>query len=102
MGQVVDSNKVGSILAACVARLNEQLPAELRVAAEPQTALTGEGSRLDSLSLVTLLADAEDALEREFGAAPRLLDEALMGSDTPAFTTLEDLTRWIVAHGAAQ
>ena len=86
----------------CVHRLNEQLPAEMRLEAASSTQIVGEGSPLESLSLVSLLVDIEESLARELSWTINLLDDGLAGGSGAQFKTLGEMADWIVRARAGK
>jgi acyl carrier protein len=89
-----------TILNECVARLNEQLPTELHILSSPEVILLGEGSKLDSLSLVNLLVDLEENFAKHLKWQVNLLDEALSAEAEPGFRSAGELVDWILARHA--
>jgi acyl carrier protein len=90
--------QIEKIVFACVDRLNEQLPSELRVVKAGETVIVGEGAAIDSLSLVSLIVDIEENIASELRWTVNLLDIEFAGEAGPQFRTLGELVRWIGGH----
>jgi acyl carrier protein len=60
--------------------LAEDFELEALKAPGPQTALYGGDGSLDSMALVNLIADIEEALAEKFGASIALADEKAMSA----------------------
>lgn len=90
-----DKSQVETVILEAIARLNEQLPAELRVGVAPSTMIVGEGSMVDSLSLVVLLVDIEEQISNRFGWTLNILDEGLGGEGGSRFKSLSELVDWV-------
>lgn len=71
------SSEVLEVIFGCVAELNKQLPAAERLEASVNTTLIGEGGTLDSLALVTLIADIEQSLSERLSIDLPLIDEVI-------------------------
>jgi len=64
--------------------------------ADEQTRLFGDGSSLDSMGLVTLIADLEEDIYRECGARVTLADEKAMSRLTSPFRRVNLLAEYIL------
>lgn len=58
---------------------------------DEDTRLYGAKSGLDSITLVTLIAEVEDRLEADFGQAPTLADERAMSRQRSPFRRVGSL-----------
>lgn len=83
-----------SDVVAGIARINEQLPRESRLGVSADTVLVGPGGA-ESLTLVSLLVEIEEAVAARSSRRMDLVDAAIMGPEGPRFTTAGDLARWI-------
>ncbi len=79
-----------ALVFACLSRINDQLPKAERIAASEDTVLVGPGG-LESLTLINLLVEIEEALHEATGTRVQLLDEALAGAAGARFSTVRDL-----------
>ena len=85
---------IGRLLLTCINSAVSELPSEERFVVSEETLLLAEGSAFDSLQLVSIIVDFEEALSRTFNATMCLTtDDALMGSDTP-FRSVKTLTEY--------
>ena len=75
--------------------LNEELAEPDQITVSPDTKLFGEGSALDSLSLVSLIADLELALSDKLGRPISLMDDRALSQPESPFTDVRMLTAYI-------
>jgi acyl carrier protein len=61
---------------------------------DAETALFGEGGRLDSMGLVTLVLDVEQAIQDRFGKAISLADEKAMSQRHSPYATVGSLANY--------
>ena len=61
-----------------------------------ESALYGNDGVLDSMALVNLLADVEDAVFEQFGAAIALADEKAMSARNSPFLTIKTLAQAVL------
>jgi hypothetical protein len=80
---------------ACIDRVNEQLPPSDRIGKSGTTVLAGPGSALESLTLVTLMIEIEEAVQAASGKRLSVLEGALMHEDGARFSTAAELAQWI-------
>jgi hypothetical protein len=76
--------------------LNEERAADQQITIGLDTCLFGEGSALDSLSLVSVIVDLETAVSDEFGKPVSLTDDKAMSRDPVPFTNVAALKSYIV------
>ena len=81
------------VLAEIIVPLIEEVEEESgeEIVKARDTPLLGDGSVIDSLTLVTLLISAEERLEEETGRAVTLVDERAMSKRASPFRTLGTL-----------
>lgn len=60
-----------------------------------ETRLIGQGAVLDSMGLVSLIVDVEQALEQEYGLTLILADERAMSQKRSPFRSVQSLTDYI-------
>lgn len=94
---MASQEQVLQVVAACIADLNAQLPADQQLSDSPNAILLGEGGTLDSLSLVNLMVSLEEALSAVLGRTVGLLDAAL--SQEEGLATRGQLVDFIVSQG---
>ncbi|MCU7375605.1 hypothetical protein PEC18_33520 [Paucibacter sp. O1-1] len=76
--------------------LNEERGQAEQIAIGPDTCLFGEGSVLDSLSLVSVIVDLETSVSDQFGRAISLTDDKAMSRDPVPFTDVSALKTYIL------
>ncbi|MFY4756023.1 hypothetical protein ACOTV8_08400 [Campylobacter jejuni] len=69
---------------------------ELKKADENTKLYNGFGGCLDSLALVSLVADLEDLLNEKFNKEIILADEKMMSAKNSPFRDVESLTNYVV------
>jgi acyl carrier protein len=62
----------------------------------PDTALYGEGGALDSMALVNLIADIEEALSEKFNLSIALADEKAMSARNSPYRSVCSLTDAVI------
>ena len=77
-----------------VDELNGQLAADQKLSKTPNTALTGDGSPLDSLGLINLLVAVEQTIATTHGINLHLLDETLLGDPEGPYHTVDSLATY--------
>jgi hypothetical protein len=87
-------SEIESVVLNAIRLTNRSLPAEKRVEEAATAAIFGPGSSLDSLGLVTLLIDVEDAL-REAGVDVLLSDERAMSQRRSPFRDVPSLVGYV-------
>jgi acyl carrier protein len=84
---------------ACVYKavdsVNSMQPAESQIVKDPATTLFGPGGVLDSLGLVTLIADLEGVLIQDCGVSVTLADDRAMSQKSSPFRTIESLAQYV-------
>ncbi len=88
--------KIEKIIIDTLIELNEEL--ELGELENPtlKTRLYGSSSCLDSLALVSFIADLEERIDEEFDKQIVLADEKAMSQKTSPFRSVESLSDYIV------
>jgi acyl carrier protein len=86
--------KIKTIIEKSVLVTNSQLPKIQRITSNASQVILDGNSSLDSLGLVTLIANIEDALMSE-GFDCSLLDELLNEHEEHPFQTIETMVDWI-------
>ena len=89
-----------SLAYACIDELNRQLPSDRRLTKSPQTALLGDGSTLDSLSLINFIVAFEEAIEQTHGVQCSLLEDDVLGDPAGPLGTVGSLVDFIGRTGA--
>ena len=76
--------------------LNQERGADEQIDINSQTSLFGEGSALDSLSLVSVIVDLETAVSDHFDRAISLTDDKAMSREPVPFTDVSALQSYIL------
>jgi acyl carrier protein len=76
--------------------LNEERSADEQIDINPATSLFGEGSELDSLSLVSVIVDLETLVSDKFGRAISLTDDKAMSRDPVPFVDVSTLKNYVL------
>ena len=83
------------IVLKALENLNEELEPEDRIPVAPDTRLFGNDAVIDSLSLVSLIVDVEQALADELGTPISLTDDRAINQEVSPFTTPRTLAEYI-------
>ncbi len=76
--------------------LNEQLPANRKIARSDTTTLVGSDGALDSLGLVNFIVALEQKLEADFQVSVSLIDDDLV-SEESHFASVSSLTHYLAS-----
>ena len=87
--------QVWSAVLEAVEETNRPLSEEHRIGEDPGTVLLGDGSKLDSLGLVSLIVAIEGRLRDRLGVTLALVDGQALDSAQSPFRTLESLARHV-------
>jgi acyl carrier protein len=77
--------------------VNEELEDNAKLTTDPHTVFYGEGARVDSITLVTLIVAIEDNLRREFNLSVTLASEKAMSMERSPFRTLGSIIDYVAA-----
>ncbi len=91
----LDKAAIEGIVLNALRSANLGRPASSQLDVSPQAAIFGSGSQLDSLGLVALLIDIEEALS-DRGAAVMLTDSRAMSQTSSPFRAVPPLVDYIV------
>ncbi|HMG15962.1 MAG TPA: hypothetical protein VK590_10980 [Saprospiraceae bacterium] len=78
-----------------VKELNETLPSEQQFEVKEETILFGNGSNIDSLSLVSVIVDLEMLFSDEYGHDISLTDDRAMMREISPFDNIKNLVEYI-------
>ena len=92
--RVLTRDDIQGIVLAAMAAVNEAREPDRRLVVGPEAPLFGSGSPLDSLGLVGLLVDVEDAL-RDRGLEVELSDARAMSQTRSPFRDVPALVAYI-------
>ena len=87
--------KIEKIIIDTLKELNEELENEAFLNPNSKTKLYGGNGAMDSLALVSFIADLEDKISDEFEKDIILADEKAMSAKTSPFRNIESLTSYI-------
>jgi acyl carrier protein len=76
--------------------LNQERGADEQIVVGPDTCLFGEGSSLDSLSLVSVIVDLETMVSDQFDKSISLTDDRAMSRDPVPFTDVAQLKSYLL------
>ena len=92
------NESIDALIRAALRELGEELGRPELAAATDDTRLFGAKSPLDSMALVSLLADVEGRLARDLGRTVVLADDRAMSQLRSPFRTVGSLRAHIVAR----
>jgi acyl carrier protein len=87
---------VQRIILRALDNLNEELDGDSKIAVGPDTCLFGPEAMLDSLSLVSVIVDVENAASEAAGFPIALTDDRAMSREVSPFNNVENLTAYII------
>lgn len=93
---MLDHDAVQAIVLDALETINEERDADDKLAVTPSTRLFGADAELDSLALVSVIVDVEEAVSRASGRTVQLTDDRAMSQDVSPFTDVQTLTAYVV------
>ncbi len=87
--------EIEKIIVEALEDINEDLESEALEEPTCETKLFGEGGALDSLALVSVITDIEEAVEEKFGKHITIADEKAMSLKRSPFSTVGTLTEYV-------
>jgi acyl carrier protein len=91
----VASDEIVQVILDASRRVMEDLPPEERKAFTPSSKLIGGDSPLDSLGLVGLVIEVQEAVRTNFGAEVQLADERALSQPVNPFSTVSALAQYV-------
>lgn len=91
----MDKSTILDIVINQVKELNETLPQEQQFEVNENTVLFGNGSSIDSLSLVSIIVDLEMLFSTEHNYDISLTDDRAMAREQSPFTNITTLVDYI-------
>lgn len=91
-----DVKEIESLVIESVRMLAKDFEIETLTEANADSLLYGEGGPLDSMALVNLIADVEDAVAEQYGATITLADERALSANRSPFRSVADLSAAIM------
>jgi acyl carrier protein len=92
-----DKDRIVQLVQRSVDEINEELEDSLKLTMDPQAIFYGEGARVDSITLVSLIVAIEENLRREFGLSVTLANEKAMSMERSPFRTLGTIIDYVTA-----
>jgi D-alanine--poly(phosphoribitol) ligase subunit 2 len=89
-------NKVLQIVSTEISKMNDELEDKIDLINGRDTRLFGGGGALDSLSLVMLIVNIEEAIDTELGVTITIADERAMSRRVSPFASIGLLTEYVV------
>ena len=90
-----DSKEIQALVIESVRMLAKDFEIAALEAADEDSLLFGEGAPLDSMALVNLVADVEDAVAEKFDVTITLADERALSAKRSPFRSVASLTEAI-------
>jgi|LakMenEpi03Aug12_release.lakeMendotaPanAssembly.Ray.scaffolds.fasta_scaffold408770_3 acyl carrier protein len=87
--------EITAIVINQVEQLNETFPDDQKITVNENTVLFGNGSSIDSLSLVSIIVDLETLFSDEHGYDLSLTDDRAMAREKSPFTNITTLVDYI-------
>jgi acyl carrier protein len=91
-----DVKEIEPLVTETVRMLAKDFEIEALAEANRESLLYGEDGPLDSMALVNLIADIEDAVAEKYGATVTLADERALSAQRSPFRSVKDLTEAII------
>lgn len=92
----ITKDRALEIVLAALANANDELDEAEKIAVAADTQLFGADAQINSLTLVSLIVDVEQALDDETGQAISLTDEQAMNREPSPFRNADTLSDYIV------
>ena len=87
-----ENSEIETLVIESVRQLAEDFELDALKAADAQSCLYGGDGPLDSMALVNLIADLEEAVAEKFGQAIALADEKAMSAKQSPYRSVSSLT----------
>lgn len=91
-----DTKEIEALVLESVQLLAEDFGLVALKAPSSESKLYGEGGALDSMALVNLIADVEEAVDEEYGAAIALADEKAMSAKNSPYRSVASLAEAVI------
>jgi acyl carrier protein len=91
-----EPSEIESLIIESVRMLAKDFEIEALTEASTDSRLYGEDGPLDSMALVNLIADVEDAVAEKFDATITLADDRAMSAKSSPFRSVASLTEAII------
>jgi acyl carrier protein len=91
----MEKEVIKGLVISTVSALVKTLPAEQQFSVDENTVLFGKGSRIDSLSLVSIIVDLEGTFSSEYNTEISLTDDRAMTRKKSPFDSISALVDYI-------
>jgi acyl carrier protein len=93
---MLDRDAVQALVLHALETVNEERDAGDKLVVTPNTRLFGADAELDSLALVSVIVDVEEAVSQASGRTIALTDDRAMSREVSPFTDVQALTAYVV------
>ena len=93
---MLDRDAVQALVLHALETVNEERDADDKLVVTPNTRLFGADAELDSLALVSVIVDVEEAVSQASGRTIALTDDRAMSREVSPFTDVQALTAYVV------
>lgn len=87
---------VTKMIFECIERLNRERPDNDKIPVSLETLLLSEGGSVDSLELVSLVVDLEEAVSESFSCGISLTDDEAMSREDSPFASVRSLLDYVL------
>lgn len=91
----MEKEKITKIVISAVSSLVETLPAEQKFTVDQNTILFGTGTKIDSLSLVSIIVDLEEVFASDYNIEISLTDDRAMMRKQSPFDSISAMVDYI-------
>ena len=91
----MERKQILNLVLTCINETNEERPKEDQIIIDENMLLLAEGSSLDSLAIVSIIVDIENALSKELGKPLLLTDNDAMSQESSPFLNVSTLVNYI-------
>lgn len=91
----MDKNQIRDIVISKVKAVSETLPADQQFEVDDDTVLFGEGSNIDSLSLVSVVVDLETSFSEDHDFVISLTDDNAMTRKVSPYESVRNMVDYI-------
>ena len=92
---MADDQQLLDLIYTVIDGYNAAAPSEKRLQKAAETVLFGDGAKLDSLGLVSVIIGVEERLEEVFGASVTVADERALSRTESPFRTIRTLADYL-------
>ena len=92
----ISREQISELVINCIKDFQQELDSEINLEEGENTKLFGSGAQLDSMSLVSLIVNIEEAIEEELNISITLADEKAMSRRVSPFGRISYLVDYIL------